>query len=76
MGTELEADVIRMRIREGMAVAKTNGRLKGEQPKLTKTQQKQMRKLHDEGEHTQAELADLFQVSRTRIYRGLQRDAE
>ncbi len=76
MVAEFEADLIRMRTREGMAVAKANGRLKGKQPKLTKTQQKHLRKLHDEGEHTQAELADLFQVSRTTIYRELQRSAE
>ena len=31
--------------------------------------------LHDDSEHTQAELADLFQVSRTTIYRELQRAA-
>lgn len=43
----------------------------GKQPKLTKTQQKHLRKFHDEGEHTQAELADVFQVSRTAIYREL-----
>jgi DeoR/GlpR family transcriptional regulator of sugar metabolism len=32
--------------------------------------------LHDEGEHTQSELADLFQVSRMTVYRELQRSAE
>ncbi|AMM22833.1 recombinase (plasmid) [Frondihabitans sp. PAMC 28766] len=76
MVAEFEADLIRMRTREGMAVAKANGRLKGKQPKLTKAQQKHLRKLHDAGEHRQAELADLFQVSRTTIYRELRRSAE
>jgi DNA invertase Pin-like site-specific DNA recombinase len=71
MVAEFEADLIRMRTREGMSVAKANGRPKGTQPKLTKTQQKPLRKLHDEGEHTQAEIADLFQVSRTTIHREL-----
>jgi DNA invertase Pin-like site-specific DNA recombinase len=71
MAAEFEADLIRTRTREGTAVAKATGRLKGTQPKLTKTQQKHLRKLHDEGKHTQAELADLFQVSRTTIHREL-----
>jgi DNA invertase Pin-like site-specific DNA recombinase len=62
--------VARMRTREGMAVAKAKGRLKGKQPKLSKTQRKHLLTLHDAGEHTQAEL---FRVSRTTVYRELQR---
>ncbi|MFJ6378048.1 recombinase family protein [Pseudarthrobacter oxydans] len=73
MVAEFEADLIRMRTREGMAVAKAKGRLKGKQPKLSKTQRKHLLKLHDAGEHTQAELAELFGVSRTTVYRELQR---
>lgn len=57
----------------GMAVAKAKGRLKGKQPKLSKTQRKHLLTLHDAGEHTQAELAELFRVSRTTVYRELQR---
>ncbi|MDZ4062347.1 MAG: recombinase family protein [Brevundimonas sp.] len=73
MVAEFEADLIRMRTREGMAVAKAKGRLKGKQPKLSKTQRKHLLTLHDAGEHTQAELAELFRVSRTTVYRELQR---
>jgi DNA invertase Pin-like site-specific DNA recombinase len=60
---------------EGMAVAKAKGRLKGKQPKLSKAQRKHLLTLHDAGEHTQAELAELFGVSRTTVYRELQRRA-
>jgi DNA invertase Pin-like site-specific DNA recombinase len=67
MVAEFEADLIRARTREGMAVAKAKGRLK--EPKLSKTQRKHLLKLHDAGEHTQAELAELFGVSRTTVYR-------
>lgn len=73
MVAEFEADLIRARTREGMAVAKAKGRLKGKQPKLSKTQRKHLLTLHDAGEHTRAELAELFRVSRTTVYRELQR---
>lgn len=35
----VEADLIRARTREGMAVAKAKGRLRGKQPKLSKAQE-------------------------------------
>ena len=35
MVAEFEADLIRMRTREGRNVAKAKGRLRGKQPKLT-----------------------------------------
>lgn len=73
MVAEFEADLIRMRTREGMAVAKAKGRLKGKQPELSQTQRKHLLTLHDAGEHTQAELAESFRVSRTTVYRKLQR---
>lgn len=38
MVAEFETDLIRMRTREGMAIARAKGRLKGKQPKLTRTQ--------------------------------------
>ena len=73
MVAEFEADLIRARTREGMAIAKAKGRLKGKQPKLSKMQRSHLLKLHDAGEYTQAELAELFGVSRTTVYRELQR---
>ncbi len=68
---EFEADLIRMRIREGMAVAKARGRLRGKQPKLSSAQRRHLLTLHEAGEHTQAELAELFNVSRAAVYREL-----
>lgn len=73
MVVEFEADLIRMRTREGMPVVKAKGRLKGNQPKLSKTQRKHLLTLHGAGEHTKADLAELFRVSRTTVYRELQR---
>lgn len=69
MVAEFERDIIRARTREGMAVARARGRLKGRQPKLTAAQQKQVIRLMDEGEQTPTEIGELFGVSRQTIYR-------
>jgi DNA invertase Pin-like site-specific DNA recombinase len=53
-----------MRTREGMAIARAEGRLKGKAPKLSPTQRTVLLKLHGAGEHSIAELAELFSVSR------------
>ena len=70
---EFEVDLLRMRTREGMAIAKAKGRLKGRTPKLSPARQAHLLKLHAAGEHTIAELAELFEVSRQTVYRVLER---
>jgi DNA invertase Pin-like site-specific DNA recombinase len=70
---EFEADLLSLRTREGMLVAKAKGRLKGKPPKLSTTQQAHLIKLLEAGEHTIPELAELFSVSRATIYRVIQR---
>lgn len=70
---EFEADLIRMRTREGMATARAKGKLRGKQPKLSERQQKELRRMHDSGEHSISDLADVFSVSRPTIYRTLQK---
>ena len=72
---EFEVDLLRMRTREGMAIAKAKGRLKGRAPKLSPTRQAHLVKLHAAGEHTVVELAELFEVSRPTVYRVLERAA-
>jgi DNA invertase Pin-like site-specific DNA recombinase len=73
MVAEFEADLIRMRTREGMAVAKAKGRLRGKKPKLSPAQQRHLLALHAAGEHTSGELAELFGVSRATVHRTIQR---
>ncbi len=73
MVAEFEADLTRTRTREGMKVAKAKGRLRGKQPKLTPRQEAHLVALHRSGEHTSAELAELFNVARSTIYRALER---
>jgi len=62
MVAEFESDLIRMRTREGMKVAKAKGRLRGKQPKLSATQEAHLVKLYRAGEHTIIELEKLFPV--------------
>ncbi len=52
MVAEFESDLIRMRTREGMKVAKAKGRLRGKQPKLTARHEPHLAALHRTGEHT------------------------
>lgn len=73
MVAEFESDLIRARTREGMAIAKAKGRLRGKAPKLSPKQEELLVRLHDAGEHTSAELADLFGVGRSTVYRAVER---
>ena len=70
---EFEVDLLRLRTREGMAIARAKGRLRGKQPKLSARQQAHLVQLQQGGQHTIAELAELFSVSRPTVYRVLER---
>lgn len=73
MVAEFEADLIRARTREGMAVAKEKGRLRGKPPKLTPQQEAHLVELWTGGRHTGAEIAALFGVARSTVYRAIRR---
>ena len=64
MVAEFESDLIRMRTREGMKVAKAKGR-PGQSPELSPAQESHLVGLHRAGPHTSAELAELFSVGRS-----------
>jgi len=72
---EFEVDLLRMRTREGMAVARAKGKLKGRQPKLSKKQQHELVRMHEAGEHSITDLADVFSISRPTVYRTITRVA-
>ena len=73
MIAEFEADLARTRTREGMAVARAKGRLRGKQPKLKSAQEAHLAQLYAAGGHTVSELEELFGVTRSTVYRALAR---
>ncbi len=73
MVAEFESDLIRLRTREGMRVAKAKGHLKGKQPKLTRRQEAHLVSLIDSGEYSTTEVAELFSVGRSTVYRAIDR---
>lgn len=72
---EFEADLIRLRTREGMKIARAKGRLRGKQPKLSDKQQKELGRMHGTGQYTISDLAELFSISRPTVYRTLLRSS-
>ena len=73
---EFESDLIRMRTREGMKIARAKGKLRGKKPKLSDRQQRELRRMYDTGEYSVSDLAEVFSVSRPTIYRTLQRTSQ
>ena len=49
---EFEVDLLRMRTREGMAVARAKGKLRGKQPKLSARQQRELARMAATGDYT------------------------
>ncbi len=72
---EFEVDLLRMRTREGMAVARAKGRLRGKQPKLSAKQQTELRRMRASGDYQIADLAELFTIGRATVYRTLRRES-
>ncbi|MBF8192311.1 recombinase family protein [Nonomuraea sp. K274] len=70
---EFEADLLKMRTREGMAIARSKGKLKGKQPKLSARQQAELVRMHSSGEYSITDLMEVFTVGRATVYRVLDR---
>lgn len=73
MIAEFEADLARARTREGMAVARSEGRLRGKQPKLSPQQEAHLVELYHGGGRTITELEELFSITCSTIYRAPKR---
>jgi DNA invertase Pin-like site-specific DNA recombinase len=72
---EFEADLLKMRTREGMAIVRARGRLEGKQPKLTARQQAELVRVHATGGYTIAHLMEVFCVGGATVYGLLNRAA-
>jgi DNA invertase Pin-like site-specific DNA recombinase len=56
-----------------MKVAKSKGRLRGKQPKLNRKQEAHLVSLVHSGEYSTLEVAELFGVGRSTVYRAIER---
>lgn len=70
---EFEADMISMRTKEGLEIARAKGRLRGKPPKLSKRQHLKVLAEYESGEVTPGELAENYGVDRATIYRTINR---
>lgn len=70
---EFEVVLLRMRTREGMAVARSKGKLRCKPPTLTARQQAHLVKEDKGGAHSIADLTEVFSVSQAAVYRVLER---
>lgn len=66
---EFEADLVRLRTRERIEIARAKGKLRGKQPKLSVKQQEELTKMHRTGKYSIGDLAELFSISRLTVYR-------
>src|SRR5699024_2618551 len=73
MVAEFESDLIRLRTREGMKVARAKGRLRGKQPKLNHRQEAHLVSLVHSGQYSVLEVGELFGVGRSTVYRAIER---
>jgi DNA invertase Pin-like site-specific DNA recombinase len=73
MVAEFETNLGHLRTREGMALARRQGRLKGKQPKLPESAQRSIRRRYATGEVSLADLAGEYSVGRSTIHRVIHR---
>lgn len=70
---EFEADVASQRTKEGLAIARSRGRLNGKPPKLSRRQHLKLLDEYTAGDVTVRELAQDYGIDRATVYRTLSR---
>lgn len=73
MVAEFERDLMSQRTREGLALARQRGRLRGGTPKLPAAREKHLVRMFDAGDTAVGEIAQIFGVSKATVYRAVQR---
>jgi DNA invertase Pin-like site-specific DNA recombinase len=76
MVAEFEADLIRLRTKEGMRIAKAKGHLRDKHPKLSRQQEAHLVSLVHFGDYSTAEVAELINVGRSTVYRASNANAK
>lgn len=73
---QLERDLIRMRQKEGIALAKKEGKFKGRLPRYTDNHEglQHALKLYDEGEVSINKICELTKISKSTLYRTLNKN--
>lgn len=70
---ELQLELIVANTNDGLASARTRGRVGGRRPKLTEDQAALTQRPYDEREKTVQQIADMFSVPRSTVYGHLDR---
>ncbi|PKU94617.1 recombinase family protein [Bifidobacterium pseudolongum] len=70
---QFERDLIRERTNAGLKAARARGRKGGRPARLTADQVKEVRRKYDGGTMTVKEIADLYDVGKTTVYRALEK---
>src|SRR3954452_19202242 len=68
---ELQRELIVANTNDGLAAARARGRIGGRRPRLTADQAALAQRLYDEREKTVQQIADMFGVPRSTVYRHL-----
>lgn len=72
---QLERDLIRMRQKEGIAIAKREGKFKGRRPRYTDTHEdlQYAPKLYNDRDMTIKKICAITKVSKSMLYRALEK---
>jgi DNA invertase Pin-like site-specific DNA recombinase len=73
MIAEFEADLISMRTRDGLQLARAEGRMKGKPPKLSPALERRLVADFRSGEYTIGQLCETYAVGRATVYRAVKR---
>ena len=73
---EFERDLISERTHAGLAAARARGRVGGRPPLLSGDKLRTARKLYEQQDMTVAQIGEVLGVSRTTVYRALQRETD
>lgn len=72
---EFERNIIRERTMDGLAAARSRGKLGGRKPKLSPQQIEMVNKLHEDKKNSIQSICETFNIKRSTLYRALKKTA-